>query len=89
MTKDAWIEIRRIALLTTGILVVILGMLLGPLPGPLGLPVAMVGVVLILRSSGWARRAYVRAKRRWPRWFAIPERVLRRRRRVVEQGAEA
>ncbi len=73
-------ELLRIAQLTAGILLILVGGLLGPIPGPLGLPVALFGLVLVLRSSRWAKRKYAWAKHRWPRWFSVPDRLLRRKR---------
>ena len=44
----------------------------GPIPGPGGLVLAAAGLTLILRTSLWARRRYVRFKRWQPKaghWF--------------------
>ena len=40
--------VRRWALMTGGLLVVLLGVLIAPLPGPGGVPVIAVGLMLIL-----------------------------------------
>lgn len=75
----------RIVFLILGLAIVLVGMILGPLPGPLGLPIIAVGLVIILRNSPWARRLYVRYNRRWPKWFHLPNKVIRpRRKRPVE-----
>jgi hypothetical protein len=46
--------------------------LVSPLPGPGGLLLAAAGLTLVLRTSLWAKRRYVRFKRWQPRagsWF--------------------
>lgn len=62
-----------------GVLVVVLGVLIAPLPGPGGLPVVALGLVLILRSSYWAKRQFIRAQYARPRWVYPVRRLLRRR----------
>ncbi|HYE47647.1 MAG TPA: hypothetical protein VEA44_17910 [Caulobacter sp.] len=61
-----------------GWLVVVLGILIAPLPGPMGVPVMVVGLVLILRASYGAKRMFVRAQRRWPRTMSPIRRLMRR-----------
>jgi hypothetical protein len=61
--------------------IVALGILIVPLPGPFGLPVALVGVVILLRNSSAARRQFVRMRRRKPGWFAPFDRLVRGRKR--------
>ncbi len=67
--------------IAAGFVLVALGVALAPLPGPGGLPVAMVGAVVVLRHSPAMRRQWVRARRRWPRTLAPAEWVLRKLRR--------
>ena len=50
-----------------------------PLPGPGATVLFIAGLVLVLRNSAWARRRFVRAKRRWPRLGALSDRLMRRR----------
>ena len=38
----------------------------GPLPGPFGIIGFAAGLVLVLRNSRWARRYFIRIKRRYP-----------------------
>jgi hypothetical protein len=57
-----------------GVLLVILGFIVAPLPGPGGIFFLAPGLALILKSSMWAKRHYVRIKRwqpkagRWMDW---------------------
>ena len=69
---------RRVLYVTGGIGLIVLGVLLAPLPGPGGLPVAMVGTVVLLRHSPRMRRTWVRTRRRWPRVMAPADALLRR-----------
>lgn len=66
-----------------GVLVVILGILIAPLPGPMGLPIMIVGLVLILRNAYWAKRAFVRAQYRYPRYLYPVRRLMRRNPQVA------
>jgi len=82
--------IRRRVLIATGWTVIGLGVIVAPLPGPGGVPVVLAGSVILLRNSAWARRSYVRWKKRKPHWFERVERWgLRRRRRRQEQPTPA
>ena len=72
----------RVAQLAGGVLLMIVGPLVGLVPSPLpfGLLLFGVGLALVLRNSLWARRRYVRWKRRYPRAGRITDFGLRRRR---------
>lgn len=65
-------------LVATGIVIVVLGIVIAPLPGPMGLPVVILGLVIVLRNSFWAKRAFVRVHRRHPRMVTPVRRLLRR-----------
>ena len=58
-----------------------------------GIIVLALGLTLVLRNSRWARRAFARAKRRWPRFGDLADRGLRRksarRRRERARSGEA
>ena len=69
----------RIALLVTGVLLILVTPLVGIIPGPGGIFVFAAGLVLILRNSNWARGRFVRFKRRWPRFGHYADMALRRR----------
>jgi hypothetical protein len=49
-----------------GLLLIACSMVVGPIPGPGGLLFAVPGLILVLKSSMWARRHYVKLKR-WER----------------------
>lgn len=60
-------NIARGLLLAIGVVLVVLGVLMAPIPGPLGVPVTLLGLILILRNSFRLRRAFVRFQRRHPK----------------------
>jgi ribonuclease P protein component len=57
----------RTALVVLGFMLIALTPLVGPIPGPGGVLVFAAGLSLVLRYSAWARRHYVRFKRRHPK----------------------
>lgn len=59
---------------------VLLGMtpFVGVLPGPGGVFTFALGLGLMLRNSAWAKRHYVRFKRRWPKPGHWCDRGMRR-----------
>ena len=70
-----------------GLLLLIVSPLVGAIPGPGGLIVAGIGLALVLRTSMWAKRRYVKFKRwqpkagRWTDW-ALRRRSAKRREAV-------
>ena len=74
----------RQVLFFAGILLIIVSPLVGAIPGPGGLFVFAAGLALILQNSEWAKRLYVRFKRKHPnkgRWADWGMRRLSARRR--------
>ncbi|WP_231463055.1 PGPGW domain-containing protein [Sphingomonas sp. URHD0057] len=83
-------------LFALGVLLVVAGLVLAPLPGPGGIFLIAPGVALILKTSMWAKRRYVRLKRwqpkagRWMDWGLRRRSALRREAlRKAEQGGAA
>jgi len=70
---------RRWAYMGGGLFVVLLGVLIAPLPGPGGIPVIALGLMLMLRSSFWAKRQFIRAQHAQPKWVYPFRRLLRRK----------
>jgi hypothetical protein len=83
----------RHAIHALGWVLIVLAPVVGLLPGPGGVFVAAAGFALVLQTSHWAKRAYVRFKRRWPKIGALIDRTMRRpserRRREREKLALA
>jgi ribonuclease P protein component len=57
----------RSALVVVGFILIGLTPLVGPIPGPGGIVVFAAGLSLVLRYSAWAKRYYVKFKRRHPK----------------------
>ena len=55
------------AMFVVGILFLVAALIVGPLPGPGGVLFAVPGLILVLKSSMWARRRYVKFKRWRPK----------------------
>ena len=73
-------------LFALGVLLIIAAPLVSPLPGPGGIFLFAAGLTLVLRTSLWAKRRYVRFKRWQPRAGGWADWGLRRgsaRRRVA------
>lgn len=84
MTREQWREFRhskpvRTALFVTGILLLMMAPIVGLLPGPGGIFVFAAGMALALQNSDWAKRQYVRFKRRQPKAGHWMDWGLRRR----------
>ena len=85
------------SILALGVILLILSPLVGALPGPGGIIVAGVGLALVLKTSMWARRHYVKFKRwqpkagRWTDWALRRSSAKRReaiRKAEKEQAGE-
>lgn len=71
-------EIWRWTKLILGWVLMVAGpMVGGPLPGPLGIIGFAAGLILVLRNSRWARRVFIRIKRRYPRTLSPVRHALR------------
>ena len=79
-------------LFAVGVVLLLLSPLVGAIPGPGGIIVAGIGLALVLRTSIWAKRHYVRFKRwqpkagRWTDW-ALRRRSARRREALRKTSA--
>jgi hypothetical protein len=60
----AWVEWGMFAL---GVLLIIAGLAIAPIPGPGGIFLIAPGLALILKTSMWAKRHYVKLKRWQPK----------------------
>ena len=81
----------RQALFLLGIVLIIVSPLVGAIPGPGGVFVFAAGLALILQNSEWAKRQYVKFKRRHPnkgRWADWGMRRTSARRREALRSGE-
>jgi hypothetical protein len=75
---------------TVGAFLLVISPIIGALPGPGGIIVAAIGLAMILKTSLWARRRYVRFKRWQPKIGNLADLAMRRpsaRRRNVLRKA--
>lgn len=66
-----------------GIAIIGFGILIAPLPGPGGLPVIVIGLMVTLRNSFWAKRQFIRFQRAHPKMVFPIRRLLRREPEVM------
>lgn len=73
-----------------GVILIILSPVVGAIPGPGGVIVFALGLAMVLKTSRWARRRYVKFKRwqpkagRWTDWGLRRKSALRREARLKE-----
>jgi hypothetical protein len=76
--RDLISRITRWLLLALGGALALSGVLIAPLPGPLGVPLVVLGLILVLRNSFAAKRQFVRLQRARPKVVFPIRRLLRR-----------
>jgi hypothetical protein len=75
-----------------GVVLIVLGFVIAPLPGPGGVFLIAPGLALVLKSSMWAKRHYVKLTRwqpkagRWMDWAL--RRPSARRREAIRKAQE-
>ena len=75
-----------------GVLLLMIAPVVGALPGPGGIIVAGIGLAMVLKTSMWAKRRYVRFKRwqpkagRWTDWAL--QRSSAKRREALRKSQE-
>ena len=81
------------AIFGLGAILLIASPIIGAIPGPGGIVVAGIGLAMMLKTSMWARRHYVRFKRwqpkagRWTDW-ALRRPSAKRREALRKAGGE-
>jgi hypothetical protein len=68
----------RLVVIAAGLVLMAGGFVLALLPGHLGLPLLVVGLILVLRNSVSARRRFIRLQRAHPRVVFPVRRLIRR-----------
>lgn len=76
-------RLLRFGLLSLGFAIVAFGVVIAPLPGPGGLPVIVVGLMIVLRNSFKAKRQFVRMQKAHPKMIFPLRRLLRREPEVM------
>ena len=91
--RQKWLALGRIPAVRTGLfvlgcLLILAAPLVGIVPGPGGVVVFAAGLALVLKYSDWAKRQYVRFKRRHPNKGAWADWGMRRRSALRRQALE-
>jgi hypothetical protein len=76
--REVVTRFARLGLVLLGLLIVLLGFLIAPIPGPGGIPVIVLGLMIVLRNSFYARRQFVKIQRAHPKLIFPIRRLLRR-----------
>jgi hypothetical protein len=67
----------KLWLMLSGSILIALGIVISPLPGPFGAPVILFGLAVLLRSSVWLKRRFIRARARHPKLLGPIRALLR------------
>jgi hypothetical protein len=81
--RDLAARIARWLLLGLGGVILAAGLILAPLPGHIGLPLLVVGLMIVLRNSFAAKRQFVRLQRAHPKVIFPIRRLMRRQPQIV------
>ncbi len=68
----------RLVIVGVGSLIIATGFVLALLPGHLGLPLLVVGLIMVLRNSPKSRRRFIRLQQRHPNMVFPVRRLIRR-----------
>jgi hypothetical protein len=77
--------VKRLGFVAAGLVLIIAGIATFPLPLPIGLPLAAIGLTLVVRNSMTGRRRLAALLARYPRLRGALGRLRRSRRRAAAQ----
>lgn len=77
-------RLARWALLALGGLIMLAGLILAPLPGHIGLPLLVVGLMIVLRNSFKAKRQFLRIQKAHPKMVFPIRRLMRREPEIIQ-----
>jgi len=83
LARDIAARIARWLLLGLGGIIMLAGLVLAPLPGHIGLPLLVIGLMIVLRNSFAAKRQFVRIQRAHPKMVFPIRRLMRREPEIV------
>jgi len=97
ISRDQWRRfidnpIVEWTIFAVGVILILLSPVAGVIPGPGGIFVFAIGLAMVLKTSMWAKRHYVKFKRwqpkagRWTDWGLRRRSALRREAMKKEQG---
>jgi hypothetical protein len=81
--REIVVRIGRWLALTLGGTIMLVGLILAPLPGHVGLPLLVIGLMIVLRNSFAAKRQFVRIQRAHPKMVFPIRRLMRREPEIV------
>lgn len=76
-------RVKRWVMILLGLLIIAAGILISPVPGPGGIPVIVIGLMLVLRNSFWARKQFIKVQKAHPKLVFPIRRLLRREPEVI------
>jgi hypothetical protein len=82
--RDLAARVARWLLLGLGCIVMLAGLVLTPLPGHVGVPLLVVGLMIVLRNSFKARRRFVRFQKAHPNMAFPIRRLMRREPEIIQ-----
>ena len=81
--REVAIRIKRTGMVLLGFAIIAAGVLIAPVPGPGGIPVIVVGLMIVLRNSFKARRQFVKLHRAHPKLVSPFRRLLSRDPQII------
>ncbi len=78
VVRETFARVARLLLIALGFLILLAGAVLTPLPGHVGLPLLVIGLMVVLRNSFQAKRRFIRWQRRHPKLIFPIRRLMRR-----------
>ena len=76
--RDLVARVGRWLLLGLGGVIMLVGLVTAPLPGHIGLPLLVVGLMIVLRNSFKAKRQFLRMQKAHPKMVFPIRRLMRR-----------
>jgi hypothetical protein len=81
--RDVAARIGRWLLFALGLVIMLAGLILTPLPFHIGLPLLVIGLMIVLRSSFKAKRRFLEIQQRHPKMVFPIRRLMRREPEIV------
>lgn len=75
--------VLKLLMTVAGFVLMLLGVVVTPLPGPFGVPIILLGLILVLRGSTWVKRHFVKLVHKYPKIMGPIRALLRPGAKVV------
>lgn len=82
--RDLVARVGRWLLLGLGGVIMLVGLVTAPLPGHIGLPLLVVGLMIVLRNSFKAKRQFLRMQKAHPKMVFPIRRLMRREPEILQ-----